>query len=120
MGKTTGKIAGFSLKHLFKKPATISYPKGKLNLPDQYRGKVIYNNAHCVGCHLCCRDCPTGAIEILTEVNGQDKYFRCKLNYAHCIVCGQCIESCKKGCLTMTTNIELGNTVKSKLTEIME
>ena len=50
-----GKITNFVVKHLFKKPATVSFPKGKMQIARNYRGKLSYDPKNCNGCGLCMR-----------------------------------------------------------------
>jgi Formate hydrogenlyase subunit 6/NADH:ubiquinone oxidoreductase 23 kD subunit (chain I) len=49
----------------FSKPATEKYPKEKLHLNDNYRGKPIFDYDACIGCGLCSRECPAKAIEMV-------------------------------------------------------
>ena len=107
MKKGPGKIMGFAVAHFFKKPATTTYPKTKLDIDKRYRGKLTYDPANCIGCNLCVRDCPANALKITNIGTKEDKVFECELNLAHCIFCAQCVDSCPKHCLEMSTNIEL-------------
>ena len=84
MKKKPGVIAGYAMKHLFKKPATISYPYDKLKIEPNYRGKLKYDADDCIGCNLCVRDCPTGAIKIINVGTKEDKKFECHLDLGHC------------------------------------
>jgi len=120
MKRGPGKAFGLTLRHLFKKPATIAYPNGKLKIESNYRGKLVYDSASCIGCSICMRDCPAAAIEIQKTIVDGEKKFKCKLNYGHCIFCGQCAESCPKNCLYMSKNIELTAFSRQDLIEIME
>ncbi|MCL1816659.1 MAG: 4Fe-4S binding protein [Clostridiales bacterium] len=110
-----GKIAGNALKHLLKKPATVSYPKGEMTIDANYRGKLVFDPFDCIGCKLCVRDCPAKALTIENVGTKEDKDFICRLNLAHCIFCGQCSDSCNKHCITLTPQIELSSTDKLEL-----
>ena len=47
--------------------------------------KVI--NEKCVGCKLCIKSCPFGAIEVVNK--------KAVIDLNKCTLCGACIESCK-------------------------
>ncbi len=100
------------LQSLFKKPATVCYPFEKLPMADKLRGKLKFTPALCIGCKMCERDCPAGAIKI-TKI--ADKQFDCEVRLDKCIYCGQCAESCPKKALEMTEEIELACSDAKKL-----
>ena len=110
-----GKIAGNAMKHLLKRPATISYPKGQMIIDPNYRGKLVFDPTNCIGCKLCERDCPANAITIENLGTKENKEFICRLNMAHCIFCGQCAESCNKKCIKLTPRVELSSMNKTEL-----
>jgi formate hydrogenlyase subunit 6/NADH:ubiquinone oxidoreductase subunit I len=120
-----------AVSHIFTKPATTKYPFAKPTLPDGSRGKVIYEIRDCniidfgsgkdfrldvksiVGsnCHVCQRDCPTNAIEIV-EVEGKK---RVQIDLNKCIFCYQCVESCPRKAITSSELYELATTDKAAL-----
>ena len=110
-----GKITGDALRHLLKKPATISYPKGEMVIDPNYRGKLVFDAENCIGCYLCMRDCPANAIFVENLGTKENKDFICRLNLAHCVFCGQCAESCSKNCITLTPRVELSSVDKTEL-----
>jgi len=116
------------LAQMFKKPATNQFParhapksvhglvaavtagKAKLNppvpVPEEFRGKILYNRETCIGCRLCINVCPAHAIEFLPA----DKKVR--IFVAQCIQCGQCNDVCPKKCLSMSKEFALADTNK--------
>ena len=107
-----GKIAKLLIRSLFKKPATINYPAVRLGMPKGFRGKLKFNAQMCIGCKMCVRDCPAGAIEI-RQVG--EKQFEAEINLGKCIYCGQCVDSCPKKALEITAEFELAELTPDKL-----
>lgn len=99
-----GKIARLLIQSLFKKPATGNYPADRSGMPEGFRGKLKFNAQMCIGCKMCMRDCPSGAIEI-RKIG--EKQFEAQINLAKCIYCGQCVDSCPKNALEITAEFEL-------------
>jgi len=52
------------LRHIFRKPVTLKYPFEKRRPTEGMRGRPVWDMERCVGCELCFRDCPSGAIEM--------------------------------------------------------
>ena len=102
--KRTGKMLPQAVKHMFQKPATVSYPASREDVFTDLRGKLAFEPHKCVGCTLCMRDCPAKAIEIIKV---GDKQFKAVVQLDKCIFCGQCVMSCNKDALHMTTEFEL-------------
>jgi formate hydrogenlyase subunit 6/NADH:ubiquinone oxidoreductase subunit I len=100
------------LRSLFKKPATVKYPAEGREMPKDFRGKLKFYPERCIGCKLCMRDCPTGAIEI-RKIN--EKEFEAAIDLGKCIYCGQCVDSCLKKALEVTPEYELAQLDAAKL-----
>jgi len=99
-----GKMILQVLSSIFKKPATTRYPFVKFELPDGVRGEIKFDPKNCIGCKLCMRDCPTGAITIKPA---GEKKFEAEIDLGKCIYCGQCVDSCLKKALSVSKNFEL-------------
>lgn len=96
---------------IVKKPFTRKYPVVKVEAPEGFRGKHLFDPMKCISCGLCERDCPSGAIE-LVEVSGK------KMPVFHldkCLFCYQCAESCPRDAIKSSTIFELASTDKEGL-----
>ncbi len=99
-----GRMAKEVLRHSVKPPATRDYPFEKPEMPDNFRGKIVFDSEKCIGCRACVRDCPAKAISI---VKVADKVFEAEFYLDRCIYCAQCVDSCPKSALTNTKEYEL-------------
>ena len=120
-------------RNLFRKPATHGYPFNKAEVDKNYRARIKFNAADCVGCQMCVRNCPANAITI-NLLNPQDKpvageggkmiapkrHFECKIDLTRCIFCAQCVDSCFKKALHSSQEFELASVDKGKLTDVMK
>ncbi|HHV95044.1 MAG TPA: 4Fe-4S binding protein [Clostridiaceae bacterium] len=110
-----GKIINEAVKNFFRKPATISLAKDKIQIVKNYRGKLVYDPANCTGCGMCVRNCPAAAITIVNEGTKEERKMKATLNVGHCIFCCQCVDSCPKKCLSYSQNIDLASFNKEEL-----
>ncbi|MEP7320852.1 MAG: NADH-quinone oxidoreductase subunit NuoI [Saprospiraceae bacterium] len=108
-----------TIKHLFKKKSTISYPEVTRPFSPVYRGLHVLkrddNGAErCTACGLCAVACPAEAItmEAGERKKGEESLYReekyatvYEINMLRCIFCGLCEEACPKEAIFLTDRI---------------
>jgi formate hydrogenlyase subunit 6/NADH:ubiquinone oxidoreductase subunit I len=83
---------------------TVHFPAGPTELPPGFRGSVAMHSELCVGCGLCVRDCPSGALELEREGEGWTG-FRLIHHGDRCAYCGQCAESCRNEAIVLVNEL---------------
>ncbi|RAI98495.1 NADH-quinone oxidoreductase subunit I [Chitinophaga skermanii] len=111
-----GKGLGITIKHLFKKKVTVSFPEEKRAFSPVFRGLHILNRdeegrERCTACGLCAVACPAEAItmEAAERKPGEEHLYReekyaarYEINMLRCIFCGFCEEACPKQAIYLT------------------
>lgn len=105
-----------TIKHFFRKPATIQYPEQTRAYSGVYRGQHVLKRdeigaERCTACGLCAVACPAEAI-IMTSAErkpGEEHLYReekyaatYEINMLRCIFCGDCEEACPKEAIFLT------------------
>src|SRR6187431_795967 len=110
---------GITIKHFFKKKATIRYPEVKREFAPVYRGQHVLkrddNGAErCTACGLCAVACPAEAITMTAaeRKKGEETLYReekyaavYEINMLRCIFCGLCEEACPKEAIFLTDRL---------------
>lgn len=114
---------GITLKHLFKKKATVNYPEEKRPFSPVFRGLHILNRdaegrERCTACGLCAVACPAEAItmEAAERKPGEEHLYReekyaarYEINMLRCIFCGFCEDACPKDAIYLTETFAPAN-----------
>lgn len=105
-----------TLKHMFKKKVTISYPEQTRPFSPVYRGQHMLmrddeGRERCTACGLCALSCPAEAISMTAaerkpeekHLYREEKYASIyEINMLRCIFCGLCEEACPKEAIYLT------------------
>jgi NADH-quinone oxidoreductase subunit I len=105
-----------TIKHLFRRKATVRYPEKKRDFSEIYRGMhVLKRDDHgaerCTACGLCAVSCPAEAITMTAaeREKGEEHLYReekyasvYEINMLRCIFCGLCEEACPKEAIFLT------------------
>lgn len=112
-----------TLRHMFKKKATISYPEQKREFSPVFRGLQVLNRdeegrERCTACGLCAVACPAEAItmEAAERQKGEEHLYReekyaakYEINMLRCIFCGLCEEACPKDAIYLSETFAPSN-----------
>ena len=109
---------GITLKHFFRKKATIQYPEQQRPMSNIFRGLHVLKRdeegrERCTACGLCAVSCPAEAISMVSaeRKKGEEHLYReekyasiYEINMLRCIFCGLCEEACPKDAIYLTTS----------------
>lgn len=104
-----------AIKNLFKRPVTKRYPKTKVKAPKNYRGKIKFNEGLCIGCGICMKVCPAGAITKKVENVKEGKKITLSFSLSSCTFCKFCADHCPKKAIELTEEYSMVSTDKEQL-----
>ncbi|MEP7264374.1 MAG: NADH-quinone oxidoreductase subunit I [Bacteroidota bacterium] len=116
-----------TIRHLFKKKATIQYPEVKREFAPVWRGWHVLKRdeqgrENCTACGLCAVACPAEAITMTAAERkpGEEKLYReekyasiYEINMLRCIFCGLCEEACPKEAIFLTDRLVPSDLLRS-------
>lgn len=116
-----------TIKHLFRKSATVKYPEQVRHIAPGYRGQHVLKRdeqgrENCTACGLCAVACPAEAITMTAaeRKKGEEHLYReekyasiYEINMLRCIYCGLCEEACPKEAIFLTNRIVSVDTVRA-------
>lgn len=105
-----------TIRHLFRKKSTVSYPEVKRPFSPVFRGQHVLKRddkgaERCTACGLCAVACPAEAITMTAaeRAKGEESLYReekyaavYEINMLRCIFCGLCEEACPKEAIFLT------------------
>lgn len=108
-----------TIKHLFKKSATVRYPEKTREVSAVWRGQHVLKRddkgaERCTACGLCAVACPAEAITMAAaeRKKGEENLYReekyaaiYEINMLRCIFCGLCEEACPKEAIFLTDRL---------------
>ena len=108
-----------TIKHLFRRKATVSYPEVKREFSKIWRGHHVLKRddkgaERCTACGLCAVACPAEAITMTAgeRKRGEENLYReekyattYEINMLRCIFCGLCEEACPKEAIFLTDRL---------------
>ena len=117
-----------TIKHFFRKKATIKYPEVKREFAPVYRGMHVLKRdekgaERCTACGLCAVACPAEAITMTAAERkpGEENLFReekyasvYEINMLRCIFCGDCEDACPKEAIFLTDRIVPSDSLRER------
>ncbi len=83
---------------------TLPYPAQPRPVPENFRGRPIFDAAKCIGCAGCANNCTARAV-LVSDVCQEIRIL--KYVGSRCTYCGRCAEVCPEKAITMSHEFEI-------------
>lgn len=93
-----------TMRSFWGNPITEDLVPGKTIVSERYRGRIDVNASACVGCFLCVRICPTGALQQHRDITERKNSYAIVVDYSRCAFCGLCEKACSRSALILTND----------------
>ena len=112
-------ILDLIIGNLFKKPATVEYPRKQTIIEPDFRGRHYADLTKCTGCTRCALECPADAIEMIQIPGGYAGIPRANvrriyplIDYNKCVYCYRCVTVCPFNAYIYTSEYRLADSAK--------
>lgn len=96
---------------------TLPYPAQARPVPDNFRGRPVFDPAKCIGCAGCANNCTARAVLVL-DVCQELRIL--KYVGSRCTYCGRCAEVCPEKAITMSQEFESATNSATDLNQRLE
>ncbi|MFH1063749.1 MAG: 4Fe-4S dicluster domain-containing protein [Candidatus Woesearchaeota archaeon] len=97
----------FPKKHAPNKVSDVKTINPPIAVADDFRGKIKYDRAKCIGCRMCVTVCPANSMEYLPDEK------KIRHHVLSCIMCAECVDICPVKALSSSTEFLLAETDKN-------
>jgi len=99
------------IRHVIRRPVTVLYPYEPTRPAPGLRGRPQIDMTKCIGCGICSRGCPAGAM----QMEGRKAEATLRIHLDRCLFCGECERSCPQGAIELTADYELATAERDQL-----
>lgn len=96
-----------AIGNLFKPSVTSKFPESPVETPNNYRGRISFDEKNCIGCGMCIRVCSPGAITKTVKAVDGGQEITMEFDLASCTFCAMCSDFCPKNTISFTSDSQM-------------